>query len=115
VSPLVPSSEFYLFRFLAYATLIIPLPNRTLVNAFPEAGPGVPIATDGCIYQSEVFSASTPPMGRKMKCKWGGRMVSVLVEIRLGIDDVDLIYYHAIKVRSVCFLECVFVLIDWGG
>ena len=35
--------------------------SRTLVQAFPEAGLGVSVAADGCIYQSEVYTASSSP------------------------------------------------------
>lgn len=81
------------------------------MNAFPEAGLGVSVASDGCVYQSEIFSASTPIIGspasssggRRHRGKgergWGGRAVLVLVGIRLGIEGVNPIYYDTIKVR----------------
>lgn len=86
--------------------------HRTLVNAFPDAHLGVAVATDGCLYQSEVFAASSPPISlsptasprsrrdrHKRTSAWGGRAVLVLVGIRLGIDGVNPIYYETIKVR----------------
>ena len=91
-----------------------PLP-RTLVHAFPDAGLGVSVATDGCVYQSEVFAASTSVIGspisssngRRSKGKsekgWGGRAVLVLVGIRLGLDGVNPVYYDTIKVRFLIF------------
>jgi Peptidase family C54 len=76
------------------------------VHAFPEAGLGVSVATDGCIYQSEVFTASTPTPTTDRKAgatkggkgSWGGRAVLVLVGIRLGLDGVNPVYYDTIKV-----------------
>ncbi|KAF7983563.1 hypothetical protein HWV62_21152 [Athelia sp. TMB] len=83
---------------------------RTLVNAFPEAHLGVAVANDGCLYQSEVFAASTAPVAlsptasprsrrdrHKRDRGWGGRPVLVLVGIRLGINGVNPIYYETIK------------------
>ena len=83
---------------------------RTLVHAFPEAGLGVSVATDGCIYQSEVFAASSSSSTSERKAgatkggkgaggEWGGRAVLVLVGIRLGLDGVNPVYYDTIKVR----------------
>ena len=77
------------------------------MHAFPEAGLGVSVATDGCIYQSEVFTASTPTATTDRKAgatkggkgSWGGRAVLVLVGIRLGLDGVNPVYYDTIKVR----------------
>lgn len=144
-SRLGPSSESVLSLFLSFSLLSLPsllslvlfrllsirqtptnanhpqyrysYPHRTLVHAFPEAGLGVTVATDGCIYQSEVFTASTPPLvassssgrgkgvkgaGREKEREkgWGGRGVLVLVGIRLGLDGVNPVYYETIKVRS---------------
>ncbi|KZP09776.1 peptidase C54, partial [Athelia psychrophila] len=81
---------------------------RTLVNAFPDAHLGVAVATDGCLYQSEVFAASLPPVSvshtasprhdqHEQTSVWGGRAVLVLVGLRLGIADVNPIYYETIK------------------
>jgi hypothetical protein len=107
------------------------------VHAFPEAGLGVTVATDGCIYQSEVFAASgAPAIGspgssrdRKGKGdrgerererdtekeKWGGKGVLVLVGIRLGIDGVNPVYYDTIKVRLFPALSVEFgkLMIIW--
>ena len=70
------------------------------------------VATDGCVYQSEVFAASTSIIrsphsganGRRSKGKgekgWGGQAVLVLVGIRLGLEGVNPIYYDTIKVGS---------------
>lgn len=73
---------------------------KTLVHAFPEAGLGVSVATDGVIYQSDVYAASNVHIGsprRHMKATWGERAVLVLIGIRLGIDGVNPIYYETIK------------------
>ncbi|KAG1736670.1 cysteine protease required for autophagy [Suillus paluster] len=73
---------------------------KTLVHAFPEAGLGVSVATDGVIYQSDVYAASNVHIGsprRHMRAAWGGRAVLVLIGIRLGIDGVNPIYYETIK------------------
>jgi cysteine protease ATG4 len=78
--------------------------RRTLVHAFPEAGLGVSVATDGVIYQSDVYAASNVHIGsprRHMKATWGERAVLVLIGIRLGIDGVNPIYYETIKVRAL--------------
>jgi cysteine protease ATG4 len=77
---------------------------RTLVQVFPEAGIGVSIASDGVIFQSDVFAASNPAdpehsiHGRQETSSWGGRAVLVLIGIRLGLDGVNPIYYDSIKV-----------------
>jgi hypothetical protein len=89
---------------------LIILDNRTLVQAFPQAGLGVSVATGGCIFQSEVFAASTPviespssssnlqrQVGQK-EHRWGKRGVLVLVPLRPGLDRVHPIYYDTIKV-----------------
>ncbi|OAX40243.1 hypothetical protein K503DRAFT_737855 [Rhizopogon vinicolor AM-OR11-026] len=73
---------------------------KTLVHAFPEASLGVSVATDGVIYQSDVYAASNVHIGsprRHMRAAWGGRAVLVLIGIRLGIDGVNPIYYETIK------------------
>jgi hypothetical protein len=105
-------TSFFLAIFLPYA-------NRTLVHAFPEAGLGVSIAVDGCVYQSDVFAASAPAMGsphsgaRRYKGKghWGGRAVLVLLGIRLGLDGVNPIYYDTIKVRTLAHFIYLFTLL----
>lgn len=73
---------------------------KTLVHSFPEAGLGVSVATDGVIYQSDVYAASNVHIGsprRHMRSAWGERAVLVLIGIRLGIDGVNPIYYETIK------------------
>jgi len=73
----------------------------------------VSVATDRCIYQSEVFVASTPAptVARKVGAMqgkdgererekgWGGHAVLVLVGIRLSLDRANPVYYDTIKVR----------------
>ncbi|KNZ71586.1 Cysteine protease ATG4 [Termitomyces sp. J132] len=59
---------------------------KTLVNVFPDAGLGVVVATDGVLFQSEVFRTS-----------WGDRPVLLLIGVRLGLDGVNPIYYETIK------------------
>ncbi|EGN97189.1 cysteine protease required for autophagy [Serpula lacrymans var. lacrymans S7.3] len=74
---------------------------KTLVHAFPEAGLGVSVASDGVIFQSDVYAASNAYIGsprRHAKVSWGGRAVIVLIGIRLGLDGVNPIYYDTIKV-----------------
>ncbi|KAH7921416.1 hypothetical protein BV22DRAFT_1198205 [Leucogyrophana mollusca] len=73
---------------------------KTLVHSFPEAGLGVSVASDGVIFQSDVYAASNVHIGsprRHAKRSWGGRAVLVLIGIRLGIDGVNPIYYDTIK------------------
>ncbi|KAJ7799490.1 hypothetical protein B0H14DRAFT_3491543 [Mycena olivaceomarginata] len=84
-----------------------------LVEAFPACGLGVSIATDGTLYQTEVFAASHSPAfapssssaasvssshghsssshesgskKRKESKKWSDRPVPLLLGIRLGLD-----------------------------
>ncbi|RDB31089.1 Cysteine protease ATG4 [Hypsizygus marmoreus] len=79
---------------------------KTLVNSFPEAGLGVSVATDGVLFQSDVFAASHTGSGnsrsprrhaKAMSSAWGDRPVLLLVGVRLGIDGVNPIYYDTIK------------------
>ncbi|KAJ7245089.1 hypothetical protein C8J57DRAFT_1191054 [Mycena rebaudengoi] len=63
---------------------------RTLVDAFPACGLGVSVATDGTLYQTEVYAASHTP-------RWGDRPVLLLLGIRLGLDGVNPVYYETIK------------------
>ncbi|KAG6827735.1 hypothetical protein H0H92_010613 [Tricholoma furcatifolium] len=79
---------------------------KTLVHAFPESGLGVAVATDGVLYQSDVFTASHTGSGsvrsprRHAKAqggKWGDRPVLLLIGVRLGLDGVNPIYYETIK------------------
>ncbi|KAH7890285.1 cysteine protease required for autophagy [Phlebopus sp. FC_14] len=73
---------------------------KTLVHSFPEAGLGVSVASDGVVYQSDVYAASNVHIGsprRHKRSSWGGRAVLVLIGIRLGLDGVNPIYYEPIK------------------
>ncbi|KAJ7330308.1 peptidase family C54-domain-containing protein [Mycena albidolilacea] len=71
---------------------------RMLVDAFPACGLGVSVATDGTLYQTEVFAASHSPSGKDTKQqRWGDRPVLLLLGIRLGLDGVNPIYYETIK------------------
>ncbi|BGP32607.1 Cysteine protease atg4 [Rhodotorula toruloides] len=64
---------------------------KTLVNAYEPAGLKVVSCVDGTVYESEVVVASTRD-GEKWKTP-----VLVLINVRLGIDGVNPIYYEAIK------------------
>ncbi|KAK1230170.1 Cysteine protease atg4 [Marasmius sp. AFHP31] len=90
---------------------------KTLVHAFPQSGLGVAVATDGALYQTDVFAAShssttapasssgsvfsSPSLGRRRHnhttASWGDRPVLLLLGIRLGLDGVNPIYYETIK------------------
>ncbi|TFK32623.1 peptidase family C54-domain-containing protein [Crucibulum laeve] len=78
---------------------------RTLVQAFPEAGLGVSVASDGMLFQSDIFAASHTDLGSRSPKRhgkggsttWGDRPVLLLLGIRLGIDGVNPIYYETIK------------------
>jgi cysteine protease ATG4 len=73
------------------------------VNAFPECGLAVALATDSTLYQSQVFAASHGDTSRSPRRQhtagWGERPVLLLLGIRLGIEGVNPIYYETIKVR----------------
>ncbi|KAF8054328.1 peptidase family C54-domain-containing protein [Lyophyllum atratum] len=79
---------------------------KTLVNAFPEAGLGVSVATDGVLFQTDVFTAShtgassvrSPKRHTKaLSSAWGDRPVLLLIGVRLGLEGVNPIYYETIK------------------
>ncbi|KAK7457132.1 Cysteine protease atg4 [Stygiomarasmius scandens] len=77
---------------------------KTLVHAYPDAGMGVAVATDGVLYQTDVYAAShgsggTGGYGKRGKgpTTWGHRPVLLLFGIRLGIEGVNPIYYDTIK------------------
>ncbi|KAF8174976.1 peptidase family C54-domain-containing protein [Mycena galopus ATCC 62051] len=99
---------------------------RMLVDSFPACGLGVSVATDGTLYQTEVFVASHSPASSsssaasvsshghgsssshargsssghaksKESKRWGDRPVLLLLGIRLGLDGVNPIYYETIK------------------
>lgn len=81
------------------------------MQSFPEAGFGVSVATDGVLFQSDVYAASYPdgsehsPSRRAKVSSWGHQPVLLLLGIRLGIDGVNPIYYETIK---VCKLKVPF-------
>jgi len=72
----------------------------------------VSVATDGVVFQSDVYAASNNHIvsaRRHGRSTWGGRPVLVLLGIRLGLDGVNPIYYDTIKVRlSHLFRYCSF-------
>ncbi|KAG5651052.1 hypothetical protein H0H81_010067 [Sphagnurus paluster] len=79
---------------------------KTLVNAFPEAGLGVSVATDGTLFETDVFAASHTGASsirsprrhvKALSSSWGDRPVLVLIGVRLGIGGVNPIYYDTIK------------------
>ncbi|GLB41114.1 putative cysteine protease [Lyophyllum shimeji] len=79
---------------------------KTLVNSFPEAGLGVAVATDGVLFQSDVFTGShtgAPSLRsprrhlKALSSSWGDRPVLLLIGVRLGLDGVNPIYYDTIK------------------
>ena len=78
---------------------------RTLLAGYPEAGLGASVATDGVLFQTDVFAASngrgiSRSPKRHVGIAWGDRPVLLLIGVRLGIDGVNPIYYETIKVRS---------------
>ncbi|KAJ7681180.1 hypothetical protein B0H17DRAFT_1076673 [Mycena rosella] len=100
---------------------------RTLVDAFPAFVPGVSVATDGMLYQTEVFATSHSPaslaalhtrdthvlagfvrgalraqQGEQEAADEGlsDRPVLLLLGIRLGLGGVNPIYHETIKVCS---------------
>ncbi|WVO18447.1 hypothetical protein L204_106164 [Cryptococcus depauperatus] len=97
---------------------------KTLANSFAPSGVSVATATDSIIYKSDVYAASRisseswrqahpcfAPFegdkdvaygGKELRAdgsgdKWGERAVLVLVGVRLGLDEVNPIYYDSIK------------------
>ncbi|KAJ3800777.1 hypothetical protein GGU11DRAFT_742209 [Lentinula aff. detonsa] len=78
---------------------------KFLVHAYPDAGLGVAVATDGLLTQTDVYAASHgsasgsyPRRGKgAVHTYWGDRPVLVLFGIRLGLDGVNPIYYDTIK------------------
>ncbi|KAF8896755.1 hypothetical protein CPB84DRAFT_1848116 [Gymnopilus junonius] len=74
---------------------------RTLVSSFPDSGLAVSVATDGTLYQTQVYAASHGDSSRsprrQHKSTWGDRPVLLLLGIRLGIEGVNPIYYESIK------------------
>ncbi|KAG6868837.1 hypothetical protein C0993_009374 [Termitomyces sp. T159_Od127] len=78
---------------------------KTLVNAFPDAGLGVVVATDSVLFQTDVFGAShSASDALSLAAKrhhaasaWGDRPVLLLIGVRLGLDGVNPIYHDTIK------------------
>ncbi|KAF8588526.1 hypothetical protein K439DRAFT_1406329 [Ramaria rubella] len=74
---------------------------RRLVHEFPEAQLAVSLASDGVVFDSDVYAASNFGTDTRRRhtprFRWGGRAVLVLVGIRLGIDGVNPIYYEGVK------------------
>ncbi|KAJ7132069.1 hypothetical protein C8R44DRAFT_871062 [Mycena epipterygia] len=75
---------------------------KALVQAFPECGLGVSVATDGVLYQTSVFEAShASPTSESDSdvgsLSWGDRPVLLLLGLRLGLDGVNPIYHETIK------------------
>ncbi|KAJ3994753.1 cysteine protease [Lentinula boryana] len=76
---------------------------KFLVHAYPDAGLGVAVATDGLLTQTDVYAAShgsasgSYPRRGAVHTYWGDRPVLVLFGIRLGLDGVNPIYYDTIK------------------
>lgn len=84
---------------------------KTLANSFPICGLSVASAVDGTIYKSDVYAASNtttegwePTSPRKPRpssvhrSSWGNQPVLILVNLRLGLDNVNPIYYDSVKV-----------------
>ena len=60
------------------------------------------IASDGVIYKDEVkklFAATSPDDGG---FKGKNKAVLILVPLRLGLDNLNPVYYPALKVRIMC-------------
>lgn len=75
---------------------------KRLVHEFPEAQLAVSVASDGVVFDSDVYAASNfgndSRKRHTTRYRWGSRAVVVLVGIRLGIDGVNPIYYEGVKV-----------------
>ena len=61
---------------------------RALVEDYSAAQLSVHVVTDGVVYKNEVYKAMQ-----------NNQSVLILVAIRLGIDNLNPIYYDALKVR----------------
>ncbi|KAJ7460573.1 hypothetical protein FB451DRAFT_1269549 [Mycena latifolia] len=75
---------------------------KALVQAFPECGLGVSVATDGVLYQTSVFEAShtsapSESDSESSSLTWGDRPVLLLLGLRLGLEGVNPIYHETIK------------------
>lgn len=84
---------------------------RSLANSFPICGLSVVSAQDGIIFRSDVLNASNTttdgwePLSPRKKIPtsvhrttWGNQAVLILVGARLGLDNVNPIYYDSVKV-----------------
>ena len=74
------------------------------------------MATDGVLFQTDVFAASngrgiSRSPKRHVGVVWGDRPVLLLIGVRLGIDGVNPIYYETIKVRASCPITTFFLRI----
>ncbi|KAH9445405.1 hypothetical protein Pst134EB_023246 [Puccinia striiformis f. sp. tritici] len=78
---------------------------KALTNQFLAAGLGVATDVDGTVYRSDVFNASSFTTSSRTsvdhpssstKTTWQ-RPVLVLINVRLGLDGVNPVYYEAIK------------------
>ncbi|BEJ01420.1 hypothetical protein CcaverHIS631_0601020 [Cutaneotrichosporon cavernicola] len=83
---------------------------KSLANSFPICGLSVVSAQDGIIYKSDVYAASNattdgwePVSPRKARptsvhrSSWGNQAVLILVATRLGLDNVNPVYYDSVK------------------
>ncbi|GMK58524.1 hypothetical protein CspeluHIS016_0505560 [Cutaneotrichosporon spelunceum] len=83
---------------------------RSLANSFPICGLSVVSAQDGSIYKADVYAASNtttdgwePVSPRKARptsahrSSWGNHSVLILVATRLGLDNVNPVYYDSVK------------------
>lgn len=86
------------------------------MNNFQEAGLGVSVATDGTLFQTDVFATShfggenarSPLRHQKvLSSTWGERPVLLLIGLRLGLDGVNPIYYETIKVQHGASFPCM--------
>ncbi|BGP16747.1 Cysteine protease atg4 [Rhodosporidiobolus nylandii] len=102
----IPLSPFSVHAFAAQGKLLGKAPGewfgpstaagaiKALVNAYEPAGLRVVSCVDGAVYETEVERESRGPRG--VGEKWS-TPVLILVNVRLGIDGVNPIYYEAIK------------------
>ncbi|KAF0463397.1 peptidase C54 [Gigaspora margarita] len=65
---------------------------KALVEDFPAAHLSVYVATDGVVYKNEVYKA-----GKNNRTGKDFQSVLILVAIRLGINNLNPIYYNALK------------------
>ncbi|GJJ09389.1 hypothetical protein Clacol_003611 [Clathrus columnatus] len=70
---------------------------KKLVHQFPTSQLAVSVASDGVVFDSDVYAASNSGRKKHSIARWGGTAVLVLVGIRLGIEGVNPIYYEGVK------------------